>query len=490
MVEAVCLGMPRVSTLSSKAKITRLPPRLCSYRTKFVPIQCIENTYQVQTHNSCGCNELRALCFRHLVPNNAPFDKGFFRKHISSFLKLKCPQNINTMTYAEVIANYDGAKKRRYKEARELLRGDHRDRAWSSVNMFVKADRYSATSVYDKAPRAIQFRHPAFNLQVAKFLKPFEEAYYQHTDWTGLFVVAKGHNNIERAQNIVDASKMFRNPKYILLDHKKFDAHQLVEHILFLHRAYNRTFGDRRLSKLLRLMLRNRGFSKSGIRYTVNGTRMSGDYDTGLGNTFLNDYIIYCLLFGIKYHLLVDGDDSVIIIEADDVAKIDWSRLGKLGMESTYEIVSELHQIEFCRAKLLPLDPPRFARDPIRALSNMTCSFKHYSGDGYLRHIAGLGLGEASASNGVPIIGPIAWKMSHAHSKPIVEENIKYMYGAAGHPLEIDDEARRWVHEQYGISPATQLAMEMSYVTPRRVCLLENRRYYSALPAGPQEIFL
>ncbi|QKN22688.1 RNA-dependent RNA polymerase [Erysiphe necator associated tombus-like virus 6] len=424
-----------------------------------------------------------------VVDNAALFDKRYFLKHAAEFVSTM-PKHVETMSYKTVIDCYDGAKKRRYKTAREEMRDGERLRAWSAVQMFVKPDRYDAGNVWDKAPRAIQFRHPCFNLKMAKFLKPFEHAYYSMVDWTGYRVVAKGQNNLQRAENIVECSKMFDNPVYVLMDHKKFDAHVLVEHLRFLHRIYDRCFRDKRLTKLLQYQIHNRCFSKGGIRYKVEGTRMSGDYDTGLGNTLLNHYMIFNVLHGLKYHLLLDGDDSVVIMEKRDLGRIHKDSFLRMGMETTIEVVTELHQVEFCRAKLLVLDPPRFARDPIRALSNMTVSFKSYPAAGALQYIAGLGVGEAAASNGVPIIGPIAWKMSQAHSKPILDENIKYMYGAAGDPLLIDDDARELFYEQYGISPQIQRVMEKSYVTPRGVCYKLQSQVYNSRPLSRADIFL
>lgn len=489
-MDAVCLGKLGDYALLRGARILRGPPRLCTYQTRIVPVQQIEVAYQVQVHNSCGCNELRALTRRHLVQHSAGFDKVYFRSKIKAFLEQRNLKNIKRYSYTQVIEGYSGAKKRRYKEAYYVLQGEKRIRAWSAVQMFVKPDRLSAENVYDKEPRAIQFRHPCFNLMLAKFLKPFEHTYYQQVDWTGQRIVAKGSNNLERASNIVEAAALFKRPVFVLLDHSKFDAHVNVHHLRFLHRAYDLCFRDGRLTRLLQYQINNRGFSKAGIRYKVKATRMSGDYDTGLGNTLLNDYLIYLVFGHVKYHVLLDGDDSVVIVEKEDLSKVDIGNFLRLGMETKCEIVHELHQVEFCRAKLLPLNPPRFARDPVRALSNMSMCFKHYSGDGYLRYIAGLGIGEASASNGVPVIGPIAWKMSLAHSRPILDENIQYMYGAPGHPLCIDDEARRWLHDQYGMAPAMQIEIERSFNTPRGVCLLRNKQFYQSLPLGPSSVFV
>lgn len=143
--------------------------------------------------------------------------------------------------------------------------------------------------------------------------------------------------------------------------------------------------------------------------------------------------------------------------------------------------------MEFCRARLLPLEIPRFARDPLRALSNMTITLAGVRGEGLRAHLAGLGLGEASASNGVPIIGPIAHKLSKISTKGKVDENIKYMYGAAGDPLDIDDAARQWFYEVYGWSPEFQKMVELTYI-PKVFYGSDGNTWYDSLPLGPRDL--
>lgn len=401
------------------------------------------------------------------------------------------PTFILPVTKTEVISGYTTSKKRKYKLAREMLHTQSRWNAWSAIRMFVKPDRYSAISVYQKAPRAIQYRHSCFNLKVATYLKPYEHAIYNLESEFGLPMVAKGKNNIERAMIIKQASACFRNPVYILADHSKFDSCVNVTHLKFLHNCYKQAIPDSSfLMYLLSKQLHNRGYSAKGnIHYTVEGTRMSGDFDTGLGNTLLNLYITFVVFRKVKYHVLLDGDDSVVVMEKADLALVNTGDFRRLGFDTKFEVVTELHDVEFCRARFMDLDPPRFARDPVRALANMTVSSKHYVGEGLLKYLAGLGLGEASASNGVPIIGPIAAKLSRLSSKPILDENIKYMYGAPGDPEHITDEARLIFQQIYGWSPAYQIALETQFKPQCWVSAIKNINYYNSLPLDHSEFF-
>lgn len=399
------------------------------------------------------------------------------------------PTHIPRITTTEVINGYTGAKKRKYKMARAKLEEGVSWRAAATISMFVKPDRYSAVGVTNKAPRAIQFRKPTFNLTVARYLKPYEHAIYQSLSPVGLKQVAKGQNNVARATNIVDASALFEQPAFVLLDHSKFDSCVNVDHLKFLHKCYHQANPSKFLQYLLRFQLRNRGYSAKGnIRYVVDGTRMSGDFDTGLGNTLLNLYLIHVVFRRVRHHRMLDGDDGVVVLRKSDLKLVDFSEFKKLGFDTKISVVDNLNDVEFCRARLMLLDPPRFARDPIRALSNMTISNKFYPGEGRRRYLAGLGVGEASASNGVPIIGPIAYKLSQLSDKPILDENIQYMYGAAGDALDITDEARVQFYDIYGWSPAAQQLIEKSYKPSFWVSTQKLITYYESLPLDASDI--
>lgn len=472
----------------AEAKLLRVPLIKCNYVSKFYPLLDVPLGYQLQVHNSCICNEARSLVERHLITRDYPIDLKLFNskaREFSNMLNLKS----EPMTYGDVIDGYSGAKKRRYKRARETISQGLRVRAWSAVQMFVKPDRYSVDSVKTKAPRAIQYRSPCFNLMIARWLKPIEHDYYQSVDEYGLRVVAKGLNNLERAHNIVEAAGMFRNPVFVLLDHSKFDSCVQVKHLRFLHRIYTRAIRDPRFKCMLQYQINNRGFTKGGIRYKVQGTRMSGDYDTGLGNTILNHYLMYVVFRNVKFHLLLDGDDSVVVMEKSELVKVDFGEFARLGFGTTYKIVSELNQVEFCRAILIPDEIPRFARDPVRAITNMSASFNWYTEEGYRHYLAGLGLGEAAASNGVPIISVIAAKLVGLSNKPIINENIKYMYGEAGPAVSITDAAREAVYVNYGISPALQEYIEKTWSCPRRVSTRFAISCYLSYPSDRDKVF-
>lgn len=384
--------------------------------------------------------------------------------------------------YSAVVADYTGGKRRMYEAARQKVLGPKFLKQWSAVSMFVKPDKYAAGEIADKAPRAIQFRTPMYNLMVASYLKPLEAEYYKYTDECGLRVVAKGLNNLERAKNIVDAAGMFANPCYVLCDHSKFDSHVNEHHLKFLHKLYDHTFKSSQLQRLLRYQINNRCYSKGGIRYRVKATRMSGDYDTALGNTLLNHYLLDFVFNKVKHHIFLDGDDSVIVLDKADLKHIDFDLFSRLGMTTTYEVVNELTEVEFCRSRLIDVHRiPRFARDARRALSNMGVTVANYPDERtWLRYFAGIGVGELAQSSGVPIIGAVALRLAQLSTKPILTPEMRFR-GEFSHWVTVDDQVRQEYYQQWGISPTEQILLEQQIKHTPIENIIQNKALYESL---------
>lgn len=444
-----------------KGSVIRPPAySMCDRQTVITPYIIHDECYQVSVHNSCQCNELHALYRRHLIARNTELDV--------EFLQTMLPVNVDCerISYDEVVSGYTGRKKRMYYGAMlTLIQSPWFLHSWSRVKMFVKPDRYPAADIYDKIPRAIQYRKPEFNLLLATYLKPYEHAFYENAlSNIGLRSVAKGLNNFQRAANLVEAATYFRNPVYVLCDHSKFDSHVTVHHLKWVHQQYLRTYPHSYLLRaLLKYQLTNKGTTKSGIKYTVKGTRMSGDYDTALGNTLLNYAILNTCFNHIKNHIFLDGDDSVIIVESDDLNSVDFSMFSRLGMTTETQVVREAHEVEFCRAKLYP-EGPLFMRNHKRSLSNLCVSLKTYTGEGIKRYYAGVGVGELCINNGVPIMGPIALKLA-SYGKPLELEEYKY-YGAYEGYQQPTDDARLAYYNMFGVSPEEQIRIERDFVPP------------------------
>lgn len=264
------------------------------------------------------CNELKALTNRHLVDRQyIPFDRNFYLKVARQTQKFY-PKNLDPCSYSEVINVYTGPKKQIYLRALKNLQLYGYKQRYSNISMFVKPDRYPSGDIANKDPRAIQYRDPEFNLMLSRYIKAFEHHCYTNLTYgvvSNTRVIAKGLNNYQRAELIMEKAACFKNPVFILLDHSRFDSTINVEHLKATHRKYQKAFRSKSLQKLLNCQIHNKGRSKHGITYQTYGTRMSGDPDTGCGNSVVNADVLWAYFKYskiLKYDFILDGDDSIL----------------------------------------------------------------------------------------------------------------------------------------------------------------------------------
>lgn len=388
-------GVP-LKRLSPNARILARGRQKCECEAegKAQVVLAVPSLYRVSFHKPCQHNELVALHNRHLIDRTyIPFDK----KYWNYWSRVVCRSwrfRPEPLSYMGVAMSYRGGKRRIYMKARDDLINGMERHSDGYVRMFVKPDRYPEDSIQDKMPRAIQYRHPRYNLQLATYLKPYEHEFYAHPGIgpSKTRVVTKGMNPEEIAKLFILKAAHFRNPVFLSCDHSKFDSTVREEHLRTEHRQYRRSYPrDGRLHKLLKRQLFNKGFSTHGVKYTIRGTRMSGDYNTGLGNCMLNRMSLESLLWHIKHEIMLDGDDSVVIVEADDLALIDMSHFGRMGFQTTIEINRDMTQVVYCQKKIvLGNTCAVMVRDPIRALSNMCVSLANVQGNGLVNWLKGV----------------------------------------------------------------------------------------------------
>lgn len=422
----------------------------------------VPGTYQVSVHGNCRCNELVALYNRHLVDRTGiPFSPAAWGDAVRRVRKLiQFPHSVEPMSLMDVTRSYSGRKRRIYYRAMLDVQQQHWDDQWARVKMFVKPDKYPVAEIDSKEPRAIQYRDPRFNIQVATWLKPFEEQFYR-TEHRGLRVVAKGLTPSERAAVLKEAWDNCANPVALLVDHSRFDSCVRVEHLKSVHKIYWEATRSKHLRWLMRHQLRNQGVSQTGIKYTIKGSRMSGDYDTALGNTIIN-CVVLLSIFGEKAYVLIDGDDSVVIMERKDLPPIQkvQKRCENLGFQATVVEVRDFAEIEFCRSKVLDSGSPRMARDWCRAMSNFAVTTKYYPASAMRRYLKGMALGEWALNPGVPIIQPICAGLAEMPGRPIIDDDSSWKLHQGEAPQLITAEDETTYGEAWAVSLQTILKLQ------------------------------
>lgn len=434
--------------------------------------------YAVNVHANCVCNENISLRNRHLVDRtDIQFDKKLWKQVTNETMKFY-PKDLQPTTYEMIVGEYTGAKKRMYHNAMVDLRRSGLQRQHAVVKMFVKPDRYPVGDIGAKDPRAIQYRSPQFNLALGAYIKPFETEIYATLKYgvqSSTRVIAKGLNNYERAELLLEKINGFRDPRFVLVDHSRFDSTISVAHLRTTHRKYLRAFSSARLYKLLQSQINNKGYTKHGIKYRAKGTRMSGDCDTGCGNSIVNADCLYGFLTrsGVsKYDFILDGDDSVVIIEQADVSKLEFQLFERLGFKTKYDVVKDLDEVEFCQSKIILAVRPVFSRNPARAMSHSMVTRKRYPRQTYGRWIAAVGECERACNLGVPVLQAYGHALSTVTTNLFLDEELRYRWEQGLHiknqPVTVD--ARASFALAWGVPWELQEYLEMYDWTATTFC--------------------
>lgn len=421
-------------------------------------------------HANCICNEYASLTQRHLLDkSHINFDMKLWRKLTVLTLKKFFNHQLDPCTYMEIISGYSGAKRKQYFKAYQNVMASGFRKSHCNVSMFVKPDRYPEDACYEKSPRAIQYRSREFNLGLSRYIKPFEHWFYENVTYgvvSDTRVVAKGLNPYQRASLLLAKADCFRNPRFIMIDHSKFDSTINQTHLRTTHRKYQRLFRSGNLEWFLRAQLVNRGTTKNGIKYIAKGTRMSGDADTGCGNSLINADAIFGFFYYsnvVKYDYLLDGDDAVLILEHADVVKLDLSLFGRMGFETKFNLVEDIMEVEFCQSKIIRAQQPVFMRNPLRAISHSLVSRRYFPKSTVKDWLSAQGFCELSLNQGVPILQEFGYQLAELSKKQLFIDELSWkMQGVDLKDRKIDVEtlARLDVERAWGIDIGTQLLLE------------------------------
>lgn len=436
------------------------------------------------THNGCVCNQIVALRYRHQVASPIPDIDFMQSRHNSSlnpynvFRKYLCTLKpvLTPWKRHKVVNSYEGKWRAKYFKAQETYHFTGFLKRYSSVNMFVKNDL--EMTVPEKAPRAIQFRHPVFALEQGRFTKPMEEWMYAQLDEFGTKIFAKS-DPFTVAASLYQKASNFQNPVFLMLDASKFDSCVDKAWIKISMACYLSLFPRRYRRNILhiwRQTLVNRGRTRKGLRYLTHGTRMSGDMDTSLGNCLIMFLMlkIYLLSHKVKHSLMINGDDSLIVIERRDLEKCrDIQIFKKFGFNMKFEVAMTIEEAEFCQARLINTDyGVTMSRNPHRILGRTAWTTDKYNPRRIRAFINTLGLCERASSYGVPIASIMATKMiefANTNKKIELPPWLAQWYKDQRKPWKtgppkISNETRASYESAWGITIAEQLRIEDSIV--------------------------
>jgi hypothetical protein len=242
---------------------------------------------------------------------------------------------IHTVESWLATTSFNEARKEQLRDAaRELFGADYVPRhSAGHIDSFVKAEDFPCF----KALRVINSRSDVFKAYCGPAVKSMEEEVYK-LKWFIKHVPVPDRPALISKLNLIGWT-------IYLTDHTAFEAHMdpeimhTCESQLYLHMLQDFPALARCLVETLEG--ENRGFFRSGLRFSIPGVRMSGDMVTSLGNGFTNlmAWLFFCHEHGLQTHGYVEGDDGLFAadkkINAEDVAQ--WF------LQIGFELKPELH---------------------------------------------------------------------------------------------------------------------------------------------------
>lgn len=380
--------------------------------------------------------------------------------------------------------------RRRYEAAWQKYLSRGITAADARVRVFAKWEKLEEGAV----PRVVSPRSPVYNLCLGRYLRPLEHRVYAACSAlagevvdASAPVIAKGLTQEGKGTALLDKWGRFKRPVAFCLDASKFDQHVSIEALRLEHKSYNECYHhDRSLRWLLTQQERSKcsGFFKDGtLKYEIDGTRMSGDVNTSLGNCQLSCLMVLGFLQsrGIGHaEVLVDGDDVVVMVEEERACefanlKAYYQNLGFRMKLSEPIVVFE--QIEFCSANPMLLDATHAVLvRPLKKLINDLTTMSAPNADRARDWIAATGVAGSVAFGDVPIWGALYSSMRAVGSAKRAMSTTQWkrgweydrcgQEGARERRVGNEAETRASFFRLSGIAPSDQLILEQELSKP------------------------
>jgi len=455
----------------------------------------VDGLWAAGVHANCLHNEVAALKMRTLgptpvEPDNPNFAKPF--KKLGIFLR---KLQIERMTLEGVVATYTGRLRRRYQEALESLDVEPELTKYDKVlSAFLKAEKFNPLQKRSK-PRMIMCRSPRFNLVLASYLKPIEHALWKRWKFgmggvTPTRVVGKGLNGFSRARILEEKMGSVGDCVVFEVDGKAFEAHVSKRQLKLEHSVYKAVYpGDEELNKLLEVQLGLRGKTVGGIKYSREGCRASGDFNTGLGNTLIMGSAVDATLQLASEHLgqfratyLADGDNALLFVERRVAGDLRASFAAFMSQVCGHEMTVEkpvdlLEEITFGQCKPC-YNGERYTmvRHPFKTLSYAFSGYRHYNQRAFTGPLLkAVCQAELALANGIPLLeayfaGALRKLSSYRDLKDpsdFLEERLRWglgSYTSSGKLRGCTAASRVSFEKAWGIGVEEQLVLEQQLV--------------------------
>jgi hypothetical protein len=226
----------------------------------------------------------------------------------------------------------------------------------------------------DSAPRTIQGQQHEANVIIAPWVQAFAEALKKSWCKKHLMTFASGMNALQIGEWWEECGG-HNHPSQIYIedDFSKMDAHFRPEMCLLEFDIYRHFGCPDEVYALMCAGIHTVGYTRTGVKYSIEGTRKSGDSFTSVGNTILNglmhlyafcitnnctpDDLVNCdLEIDRFYSSIVVGDDGVFRHSAAKQVAPYGQILGELGFKVKPVVLQSSYRTQFCSGRFWPSD--------------------------------------------------------------------------------------------------------------------------------------
>ncbi len=390
------------------------------------------------------------------------------------------------VSHDDFVESYKGRKKEDYARAlNEMRSSSYKLKDEAKVDVFIKFEKTDFTNKTDPVPRVISPRSKIYNIKLGRYIKHLEKRLFRSLGRLfGHPTVIKGYNATQSATLLREKWDMFKEPVAIGLDASRFDQHVSKDALEWEHKIYLACFPRlkhrERLARILDLQINNHcvGYAKDGrVTYSIEGTRMSGDMNTSMGNCILMTSMVhaYVTQLGIKTQLANNGDDCVVFMEKTDLAKFS-KNLNQWFLELGFNLVVEepatdFEALEFCQTKPV-FDGHEWimVRNPLTAIAKDSVMLQPWQGESLYRGwLDAVGSGGLALTGGIPIFQNL-YRMFVKFGKyrPIPQSLLSYSVKTLGSGISrvfspVTPICRASFYTAFGITPDEQLLLEDYY---------------------------
>lgn len=422
----------------------------------------------------CQQNEHRSMVKRHMLelPPITSEKLFVYNRVYNKLVEYLRPKQLQPMTQQELIASTNNSKRELVRKAFDNLNANGWSSKFTKVSSFVKWEKAFDElddPFEDKAPRLVQHREPEYCYELARFLKPVEHYVFgvKRGRFTNRPWVTKGMDSWQIGKRIAQMDK-WSDTVWVLLDHSRFDSSLSAEMRASIEWRFYKLFypNDSWLDYLVKQQRHNRGTTANGINYTVEGTMMSGEYNTSLGDSLINFGFLYDWM-GPEADIVCNGDDSIGAMSYAHYKTLDHSYFDKVGLKTKIKVVHSIHDVDYCQCKPVRVQGRwRMVRDPWRVLSRSSYTCKSLDRKAWQSLAWAIGAGELSCNWGVPVLQAYALRIIECNPfcdlkwyKRYMEEN-RRMDSLHLTGLPISHESRLDFDLAFGISVQQQLELE------------------------------